>query len=278
MEINSYFCNKCNYVTKRKANYERHLESSKHKTCIGEISREFKCSFCNKSYVNFESLRRHLTRFHQQNNYQNNNTDEIIKMMSDVVKETCNLAKQVCEMNRQNVNINSNNTLNSNTNNFNINFYLNETCKNAMNINEFIDNMHIEISDLEETGRLGFVGGISRIIVNNLNRLDRPDRPIHCSDNKRLTIYIKNNDTWDKNNTEKLVSFVKTVAGKNMSQIYEWQKQNPEYCDPSSKCSDLYQKLLFESMSGSTIEECDENINKIIKNIARETSILKHFE
>lgn len=274
-QLNIFYCDKCKYLTKRKANYERHLISSKHKICTGENVNEFKCTFCNKSYLNFESLRRHLTRYHSNNNSSSINNSDLIQMMTDVVKETCSLAKHVCDINRQNVNITSTNTVNTN-NNFNINVYLNETCKNAMNINEFIDTMHIEVSDLEETGRLGFVGGISRIIVNNLNRLERPDRPIHCSDNKRLTIYIKNNDTWNKNNNEKLVLFVKTVAGKNMNQIYEWQKQHPEYSDPSSKCSDIYQKLLLESMSGSTVEECDENINKIIKNIARETAILKY--
>jgi hypothetical protein len=150
-----------------------------------------------------------------------------------------------------------------------------------MNINEFVDSIQVGIEDLEETSRLGFVDGISRIIINNLNKIDRPDRPIHCSDSKRMTFYIKNEDTWNKNdnNNDKLKFMIQNIAGKNMKQIYEWQKLNPEYCDPSSKSSDTYQKMLFQVMNGDTIEESNENINKIIKNIAKETIIFKkNFE
>ena len=175
--------------------------------------------------------------------------------------------------------INSNNITNSH-NRFNINVYLNETCRNAMNINEFVDSIQVGIEDLEETSRLGFVDGISRIIINNLNKIETPNRPIHCSDSKRMTIYVKSENKWNKNedNKDKLKTMIQHVAGKNMKQIYEWQKLNPDYCDPLSKCSDTYQKMLFQIMNGDTVEESNENINKIIKNIAKETIIAKNLE
>ena len=96
-----------------------------------------------------------------------------------------------------------------------------------------------------------------------------------------MTFYVKNEDTWsknDNNNNDKLKIMIQNVAGKNMKQIYEWQKLNPDYCDPLSKCSDTYQKMLFQIMNGDTIEESNENINKIIKNIAKETIITKKLE
>ena len=137
----------------------------------------------------------------------------------------------------------------------------------------------MSISDLEETGKLGFAEGISKIFINGLKDIDIPDRPLHCSDLKRETIYIKNNNEWTKDSEENLllVNAIKQVSNKNMKQITEWQKANPEYRDSSSKINDRYLQIVSESMSGSSKEECDKNYKKIIKNIARETVIDKHI-
>ena len=175
---------------------------------------------------------------------------------------------------------NNNNTTNNTTNNnqsFNINMYLNETCKNAMNIMEFVDQLKIDNNDLEETGRLGYASGISRIIINGLNSLNVSDRPIHCSDGKRETIYIKDNNVWNKETTDKniLTNAVKCINKKNINQIFEWTKCNPEYKNSSSKVNDRYLKIVSESMSGSTIEETNKNYEKIIKNVANATIIDK---
>lgn len=278
---NSYNCLCCNYITNKKFNYDKHLLTSKHKINSGEINaKKYNCEICDKTYSNSNSLWKHNSRHHH-NTINENNDDKINKLTDlvvQVVEQNTYLSRQICQLAKDsnNTNINSNNTTNNNR--FSINVYLNETCKNAMNINEFVDSIQVGIEDLEETSRLGFVDGISRIIINNLNKIDIPDRPIHCSDSKRMTFYIKNEDTWNKNNEEnnKIKSLIQTVAGKNMKQIYEWQKLNPEYSDPSSKCSDTYQKMLFQVMNGDTIEESNENINKIIKNIAKETVISKN--
>lgn len=287
-------CRHCNYQTNRKSNYERHMQSSKHKINTEFLkdmmeNNPYKCLMCNKFYSNKNSLQKHNSRHHNNmnntNNTNNTNNDDKINKLTDlvvqVVEQNTYLSRQICKLakdtNNNNTNINSNNTT-TNNNRFSINVYLNETCKNAMNINEFVDSIQVGIEDLEETSRLGFVDGISRIIINNLNKIDIPDRPIHCSDSKRMTFYIKNKDAWNKNDEEdnKIKSLIQNVAGKNIKQIYEWQKLNPEYSDPSSKCSDTYQKMLFQVMNGDTIEESNENINKIIKNIAKETIIVKN--
>jgi hypothetical protein len=149
--------------------------------------------------------------------------------------------------------------------------FLNETCENVININDFVDSIQVGIEDLEETHRLGFVDGISRIIINNLNKINKPNRPICCINFDKIKFHIKNEDVWNKNddnNNHKLKSMIQIVAGKNINQIFEWQKINPGYRHELS-----YQKMLIQVMNGSTIEESNENINKIIKNIAKETII-----
>ena len=169
----------------------------------------------------------------------------------------------------------NNNTTNNNQ--FNLNFYLNETCKNAMNIMDFVSQLQVGIQDLEETGKLGYAEGISKIFINGLKQISVTDRPIHCSDLKRETLYIKDNNEWNKetNNKVILTNAIKHVAHKNIKNILEWTKENPEYNDPTTKVNDRYLKIVSESMSGSSEEETNKNYSKIIKNIVKETVIDK---
>jgi hypothetical protein len=157
--------------------------------------------------------------------------------------------------------------------------FLNETCKNAINLTDFIDQIKVSVSDLEETGKLGFSEGISKIFINGLKQMDIPDRPLHCSDLKRETIYIKNNNQWLKETDAKplLINAIKHVSNKNIKKISEWTKENPDYNDSSSKQNDKYLRVVCESMSGSTKEESEKNYNKIIKNIIKETIIDKKY-
>lgn len=182
--------------------------------------------------------------------------------------------KQMIEM-AKNAGNNNNNTTHNNS--FNLNLFLNETCKNALNIMDFVNQLQVGIKDLEETGRLGFSDGVSKIFINGLKELDVSLRPVHCSDLKRETLYIKNGDQWNKENEEKsiLANAIKHVAHKNMKQIPSWQKANPDYNNPESKQNDKYMKLVFNSMSGSTVEEQQQNINKVIKNVTKEVVIDK---
>jgi hypothetical protein len=172
---------------------------------------------------------------------------------------------------------NNNNNIVNNNQQFNLQFFLNDTCKNAMNIMDFVSQLKVGMDDLEETGRLGFAEGISKIFINGLQQIEINDRPIHCSDPKRAIFYIKDNNLWNKESEDKklLTNAIKHVANKNIKQIFEWTKEHPEYNDPSSKENDKYLKIVYESMSGSTKEETDKNYNKIIKNIVKETIIEK---
>lgn len=169
-----------------------------------------------------------------------------------------------------------NNTINNTNNNkFNINVFLNETCKDAINLTDFVNQITLSLEDLEETSKVGYAEGISNVFIRNLKDIDYKQRPIHCNDYKREVLYIKDDNQWVKDNKEKLTNAIKVVANKNLKQIPNWQKANPEYNNPKSKQNDKYMKMLCEVMSGSSKEEQQKNYNKIIKNISKEVIIDK---
>jgi hypothetical protein len=169
------------------------------------------------------------------------------------------------------------NTTNSHNKTFNLQVFLNETCKDAINLTDFVNQIKVSIEDLEETGKIGYVDGISKVFIKNLNGIDYTRRPIHCGDSKREILYIKEDGEWSKDDENKttLTKAIKQVASKNIKQISEWQKIHPDYNDPDSKQNDKYMQIVLNSMSGSTKEECDRNVEKIVKNIAKETIIVK---
>ena len=175
-------------------------------------------------------------------------------------------------------NTNSLNISQTNSNNkFNLQIFLNETCKDAMNIMDFVDTMQIQISDLEKVGSLGFVDGISSIILKNLKALDINQRPLHCSDMKRETMYVKDDNKWEKECEDKvrIKKVIKYVANKNLKVIQEWKKQYPDCVYSDSKNSDQYNKIIYESIGGTSKEETDMYTNKIIKKIVKEVMINK---
>jgi len=146
-----------------------------------------------------------------------------------------------------------------------------------MNINEFVEQIPVNLNDLEDTGRLGYAEGISRIFINGLKQLDVNERPIHCSDGKRETLYIKDGDIWEKDDTNKtrLETAIRKVAHKNMRMIPEWRKKYPDCHEYDSTKNDLYLKIVSNSMCGGTEEETENNYNKIKKNIIKEVIIDK---
>ncbi len=197
---------------------------------------------------------------------------EMKNMMMEVIK---NGTHNTTNSNNTN---NINTTNNNNTNNtFNLQFFLNETCKDAINMSEFIDSIELQIQDLEETGRLGYVDGISKVVIRKLNALNEHDRPIHCSDSKREIIYIKDDECWSKDteNKDKIKTMIKHVAHKNIKQIPEWVKKHPNCYESDSIHNDKYLKIVSNSMSGSTEEEQRSNLNKIISKVVKEVVIRK---
>jgi hypothetical protein len=293
----NFHCETCDYFTSKKSNYDKHILTDKHKTQkvaqklpkvaqklpevaqkLPEVAQnyDFKCD-CGKSYKHNSGYYRHKkicnftalpTEFMNQQLMV-----EICKDYKDLILEQ---NKQMIELSKQIVHNTTNNTTNNNTSNnkFNINLFLNEKCKDALNIQDFVSQLDIGINDLEETGRLGFAEGISKIIIKGLNQLEFYERPLHCNDSKREVLYIKNDDKWTKEDSKPiLTNAIKQVAHKNMKKISEWQKLNKDYYDPDSKQNDKYLKIVSESMSGSSKEESEKNYDKIIKKLVKETVI-----
>jgi hypothetical protein len=196
------------------------------------------------------------------------------KALQELVIEQSKNMMEICK-NGTNNNTNSNNNIGNKT--FNLQFFLNEECKNALNISEFVSSIKMDLDDLEKTGLLGYAEGISNIINKNLNGLDQTMRPIHCSDAKREVFYVKNDDQWIKENDTKpvLTKAIKQVAHENIRQISEWQKKYPDCKDPDSKKNDMYLNIVSNSMSGGSSEEQLHNYEKIISNVAKEVVIEK---
>jgi hypothetical protein len=207
---------------------------------------------------------------------------ELLKQSQDFQKQMLDQQKQMMEFaannntTNNNINYNSNNSNNTN-NSFNLNVFLNDTCKGAMNMSEFVDSIKMQLTDLENFAEVGYANGVSNIFVKGLNALGVHLRPIHCSDLKRETLYIKDNDCWVKEQDDctALKNAIRKVAFKNIRQINEWIKENPGCTDPRTKKYDKYNKIVMNSMSGTTIQEQQENIDKIVKNVTKAVTIDK---
>jgi Txe/YoeB family toxin of Txe-Axe toxin-antitoxin module len=191
--------------------------------------------------------------------------DELQSMMMEVIKNGI-------------VN-NSHNTTNTNSHNkaFNLNFFLNETCKEAMNIGDFVDSLKLQLSDLENVGEAGYIEGISNIIVKNLKEMDITKRPVHCTDKKRETVYIKDNDKWEKDeDRSKMHKLIKKVAFKNANMFAKFREVHPDCTAYHSKFGDQYHKIVYESMGGKGDNDFEKN-ERIIKNILKEVTIDKNL-
>lgn len=186
--------------------------------------------------------------------------------------------KQIIELaSRQisnNTNINTQNNTHNN-NQFNLQFFLNETCKDAMNIVDFVNSLQVQIADLEKTGRLGYVEGISSIFLKGLKQLDISMRPIHCTDLKRETVYVKDEDNWEKEDEEKVKMklAIERIARKNLRTLPKWQEENPEFRILDTKENDDYVKIALNSLGGQTEEEQEKYIKKIMRNVMKEAII-----
>jgi hypothetical protein len=237
-----------------------------------KISHEYSCE-CGHNYKYKSGLSRHkkvcllLKKV----------IDTDKELLMAMVKEQSEIKKMIIESCKNNMNhtlIQQSNIVNNNK--FNLNVFLNETCKDAINLTDFVDSIKLQLSDLENVGKLGFVNGITNIIIKNLNALDINKRPVHCSDVKREIMYIKEQDKWEKEREEKkmLRMAVKKLAHKNIKMLPEYKAKYPDCVHSDSKKSDEYNKLVIEAFGGSGKEDID-NENKIIKNLAKEVSIDK---
>ena len=290
----SFSCETCHYYTIKKSNFTKHLLTSKHKTLINvnESSQKvaaklFTCNFCNKNFKSYVGLWKHNKKCNVDKNIVIESTD--ISKQIDITNPLTPdkdqliimLVKQnteLMEILKHGVNNTTNNNINTNSHNkaFNLNFFLNETCKNAMNINDFVDSIKLELNDLEKVGEVGYIEGISNIIIKNLNALTETERPLHCTDKKRETIYIKDQGQWEKedDNKTKLRKAINKVVHKNINLITQFREKYPECRKSESKISDKYNKMIIEAMGGAGDNNVEKE-EKIIKNITKATTINK---
>jgi hypothetical protein len=303
----TFFCEKCNYKTQTKCNFNKHLLTAKHLDIIKdtkksikedksikvvnkeEAPKKFACE-CGSIYRYSQGLSKHKMKCTfvptiktepVKNDInpslvleiikENQEFKELILMQSSQINKLIE-REQASITNNNNTNTNSHNT-NSNNTQFNIQFFLNETCKNALNFSEFIENIQVSSDDLENNAKLGFVNGISKLIMDNLKQLELTERPIHCTDAKRDTIYIKEEDQWEKDASKVVLEKgIQEITRKNMCKLSEWREDNPEYQDMESELGE--QSILMQQNSMAGVKR-DEFYPKIIKNIAKETILDK---
>ena len=288
-----FYCEKCQYGTSKKSSYDDHLVSNKHlKSMINnqilpKICSEYICNNCDKKYKDNSGLWRHKKKCIVENCDEKNtnieSNQDILKkdnMIEYLINENKDFKNLIMELIKKDSINNTNNTFcnNSNNNTFNLQVFLNDKCKDAMNMSEFVDTIKIQLSDLENFAHVDYADGISKILLKNFNNLETCLRPIHCSDLKRETLYIKENNCWTKETDDKLIlkKAIKQVAFKNIRQINEWVKENPGCQDPRTKQNVKYNKIVMNSMSGGTIEEQKDNIEKIVKNVTKAVAIEKN--
>jgi ribosomal protein L37AE/L43A len=278
---NSFYCKCCDYTTIRKYNFNLHIKSIRHKNNtnnnenngkLAKTSKTYNCENCNKKFNDRAGIWRHKKKCEIKISSiildKNEPSDKEVIMM--LLKENTELKTMMMKVIENGTTSNSHNT-NTNSHNkaFNLNFFLNETCKNAMNITDFVDSIKLQLSDLMDIGEFGYVEGISKLIVKNLNNLDQTVRPIHCTDKKRETMYVKDKDKWEKDEEKvKLNTAVKKVANKNIRMLSQFREKYTEYSNSSSLVSDTYNKTVIEATSYN-----DDKNKQIITNISKVTSI-----
>ncbi len=287
-----FFCEFCDFKCSKKSNYISHTETNKHKRLINaNAGKSEKCHtelhvcICGNTYKHMSSMCKHkklCSLINEQNNNEDKNTnseskDELISYLIKENQDFKGLILEVCK-NFQQSNIVScnNNTVNSHNKTFNLQVFLNETCKDAMNLSEFIDSFDLKLSDLESMGKLGFVDGISNIIIKKLNSLDVEKRPIHCSDTKRETMYIKDDDKWEKegDDMKRIKKVITEIQTRNIKLIPKWKELYPDCILSNSKHTDKFNDICIEIMGGKGSDILQKEV-KIIKKIAKEVAIDK---
>jgi hypothetical protein len=284
-------CELCNYETNHSGDFNKHLLTIKHRKNVNKIkmgtnnsSQKYEC-ICGKKYKYSSGLSRHKKEC-EECGEQHETNQAIIRQMLEIqtsqnqyIIERMDKQDELIQRSFERQIVNNIGVQNIQNNHFCLNIFLNETCKNAMDLDDFVESIEIGIEDIERMERLDYASGISKLIVDKLNQATVTGRPLHCTDSKRDTIYIKIKANWqraDDNLKMRFVNAIKRIAHKNMQAINLWTQKNPEWNNPSSKANDKYLKIVSNSMSGSTEEEQKFNMDKIVKNIIREVKIDKN--
>ena len=290
-----FYCEKCDYSSSNTSNYNKHVLTRKHilNASLNEkYYTDFICEFCNKTYKNRNGLWYHTKRCskeHAENeiigisvvdtDISSNpiKSEEIVykEMFLSMVQENKEMRKTIQELIPRVGDNNITNMYQTNTtnhNHFNMNIFLNTQCKNAVNLVDFVQSLQLEMEDLENNGKHGFVEGMSKIFIRGLQELDVYKRPIHCSDGKRETLYVKENDVWNRENEDykNVKNAIVKIKRKNLQKIDELIQENPDILD--CKNND-YINILSNSIGSE--ENKEKDFNKIIKNVAKEVVVDK---
>jgi hypothetical protein len=304
-------CETCDFICSKQSDFNRHIITRKHenRTLLNNLEQKKSqksllhiCNTCNKEYKARNSLWYHQKTCTIENNTPNENmiiqkhvdstsTDNQVSILTtlvmEVVKSNLELQRQSAEAQKQSADLqkqvldvckNIQPILNNNCNNnntFNMQVFLNEECKDAINLSDFVNSFNIELEDFENVGKLGFATGMSNIIIKELKSLDVYKRPIHCSDARREVFYVKENDIWEKETPEnsKVKKAIKGITRKNTIKLNDWIDKHPDCFDSESIYNDTYLKLVIETCGGRG--ELAVSENKIFKNIIKEVLIKK---
>jgi len=288
-------CNICNYSTKWSSDFKKHNLTAKHKAKLDScnitavVKKKFKCNNCEKEYLASSGLWYHQKKCKEIKKIESDESNTVVldpATVLELIKQNQEFKSLIIDQQNKiielvgkpnTVNNTMTNSNNNNNNTFNLQFFLNETCKDAMNIREFIENLNIQCKELENVGNNGYVTGISDIILDRMKGLEISKRPLHCTDAKRETMYIRDENEWNKDNDEKtkLKNFIGQVANQNIQKIPQWREQNPE-------CQDMYHKRyeycmkLFRNSLGDVDEKQDKLYDKVIKNIVKQVTVDKN--
>ena len=300
----NYLCETCDFVCSKQSDYDRHIFTRKHQILTNtykiqpEKHQTFVCD-CGKKYKHRQSLYAHkkkCTYVPLEKEISDTETDKEIPSQELELKEENNvdykdmfiqLMKQNQELQKavvqqqETINEmipkigNNNTTTNNNNNQFNLQLFLNEQCKDALNITDFMKSIEVNMNDLIQTGKLGYVDGMSRIFVNALKDMDVTERPIHCTDIKRETVYIKDQNKWEKDedNKQKLKKTIRNIENKNLQMLPKWQEENPEHKNLESMKSNEFMELSITALGGE--EDKEKSEKKIMKNVLKEVMLEK---
>ena len=278
--LETFYCLKCKYSTNLLSNYNKHKLTKKHNKIQSTDNRSLTC-VCEEMFNSHTSLWRHKKVCKKINTRDNTqlNPDllfELVKQNNEFKQLIIEQTQKITELVQRPTIINNIGDTNCNKSKFNLNIFLNEKCKDALNITEFVNSLKIQLSDLENTGKLGFVEGISQIFIKGLKELDIYKRPIHCSDYKRDIMYVKEENKWEKEETERdktIQKAIHKIAHKNIQQIPVWMNENPDCGDYYSKKNTQYLNIIHESMGGSDEVQTKNYYNKIKKKVSKEVMI-----
>lgn len=266
-----FVCELCDYSTNRPDNYKRHMQTEKHLIRANEDGSQCTCA-CGNTYKYNRCLTKHqkVCTINKRQMKQMVTPELVIELIKDNT-EIKKLLNELVKNGTSNTLVQTNSLHINNHKTFNLHFFLNETCKNAMNIMDFVESIQLQLSDLESVGELGYTQGISNIITNKLQALDVTQRPVHCTDQKRETIYVKDENKWEKEDEQKtnLRKVIRMVANKNKKLLPQFREKNPEYNNSKLQISDKYDKMVLEAMGGPVLTNDVETENRIIRNITK---------